>query len=638
MKNANKNLFGTITRKARATNSLRLMVAAAVMFVSVFSVRAQSQDASVRVNFPFDSAVLNTNYMSNSGALATLDQMALEAIASNTKLDVVTYSSPEGNYTYNLRLSERRAKSISDYLGTNYPGIGLNIVSGAESWDDLRANVLKDTRLSENSRREILEIIDSNNEPDYKEKLLKANSTYKALYANYFRGLRYANISLRIEKSAASDILDGNQNAPETAGESAAAKNQTGSEAEGDLIVYYSLSEDFIRPDYMGNSQNLKAIHRFLSNPANRDKEIVLEGAASPEGPVGINNRLGKSRAQNLADWLVGQFPDLEGRIVIRSKGEDWDGLRVQVENCNALSASEKEEILSIIDSNDTPAKKEENLKALGSYSIVEKECLPYVRYAKFAGFEPVKEEKVEEPTLPAIDTETETPDLQEEIDTTGIIAAQDTLDVNTPVVEPADKIEPTEPSEPVQTIQEPAGIVKPFVAFGTNVLYDLLLTPNVNFEFPLGNHWSVAGEYTFPWFVTPGNDRAWQILKWDVMPRFWLNGANANADKALTGAFVGLDLSAGYYDIEPHHKGYQGEFQLAALDLGYSWKLDNKWRFNVAAGFGWMGTHYRYYEGTTDDVHLLYQHHGKLNWFGPTKVQIGLKYLLTRTVRRNAR
>lgn len=632
MKNANKTLFGTTTRKALATNSLRLMVAAAVMFVSAFSVRAQSHDASVRVNFPFDSAVLNTNYMSNSGALATLDQMALEAIASNTKLDVVTYSSPEGNYTYNLRLSERRAKSISDYLGTNYPGIGLNIVSGAESWDDLRANVLKDTRLSENSRREILEIIDSNNEPDYKEKLLKANSAYKALYANYFRGLRYANISLRIEKSAETDVQDVKQNAPETAGESAAAKNQTGSEAEGDLIVYYSLSEDFIRPDYMGNSQNLKAIHRLLSNPANRDKEIVLEGAASPEGPVSINNRLGKSRAQNLADWLVGQFPDLEGRIVIRSKGEDWDGLRVQVENCNALSSRDKEEILAIIGSDNTPAKKEELLKAHGSYSIVEKECLPYVRYAKFAGFEPVKEDKPEEPTLPTIETETDIPALQEEIDTTGIIAAQDTLDVNTPVVEQADKIEPAQP------VQEPADIVKPFVAFGTNVLYDLAITPNVSFEFPLGRFWSIAGEYTFPWFVTPGNDRAWQMLKWDIMPRFWLNGANANADKALTGAFVGLDLSAGYYDIEPRHKGYQGEFQLAALDLGYSWKLDNNWRINIAAGFGWMGTHYRYYEGNNDDAHLLYQHHGKLNWFGPTKVQFGLNYLLTRTVRRNAR
>ena len=171
MKNASKTLFEVITRKSKAAISRRLAVVVAVLFANAFFMRAQVSDASVKVVFPFDSAVLNTNYMSNSGALATLDQIAQEAIASNKTLDVVTYSSPEGNYTYNLRLSERRAKSISDYIKSKYQGIGLNIVSGAESWDDLRANVLKDTRLSDSSRRAILDIIDSDNEPDYKPSL-----------------------------------------------------------------------------------------------------------------------------------------------------------------------------------------------------------------------------------------------------------------------------------------------------------------------------------------------------------------------------------------------------------------------------------------------------------------------------------
>ena len=628
MKKASRTLFEGNRLKAKVTASRRLTVALAVLLVNAIFVRAQVSETSVRVNYPFDSAVLNTNYMSNSDALATLDQIAQEAIAAKINLDVVTYSSPEGNYTYNLRLSQQRAQTISDYLGSKYPGIGLNIVAGAESWDDLRNNVLTDTRLSENSRSQILDIIDSNNEPDTKEKLLKANSVYKTLYNNYFRGLRYANISLRIEKSAETATQY-------TTGENSAAAAETGS-AVGEPIVYYSLNEDFIRPDYMGNAENLKVIRRILSNPANRQKELVLVGAASPEGPVTINDRLGIKRAQNLADWIVGQFPDMEGRIVIRSKGEDWAGLRAQVENCSALSAQDKEEILSIIDSDKTPVQKEAALKAHASYGIVEKECLPYIRYAKFGDFEPAvtvkeeqPEEKVEEPVLPTIETG-EDVDLKENIDTTAIVAPQDTLAVDTPKVDQADKLQ--------EKVEEPQDIVKPFVAVGTNALYDLILTPNVNFEFPLGKHWSIAGDYTFPWFVTPGNDRAWQILKWDIQPRFWFNGGNRNADKALTGLFVGLDLSAGYYDIEPRHKGYQGEFQLAGLDLGYSWKLDGNWRVGVAAGFGWMGTHYRYYEGSEDDVHLLYKNHGKLNWMGPTKAEVGIKYLFTQTVRRIAK
>lgn len=620
MKNASKTLFEVNTRKSKTAISRRLAVVVAVLFANAFFMRAQVTDASVKVVFPFDSAVLNTNYMSNSGALATLDQIAQEAIASNKTLDVVTYSSPEGNYTYNLRLSERRAKSISDYIKSKYQGIGLNIVSGAESWDDLRANVLKDTRLSDSSRRAILDIIDSDNEPDYKEKLLKSNSAYKSLYSNYFRSLRYANISLRIENSAETALQHSNI-------DGVSAKSEDSGSGVGQPIVYYSLNEDFIRPDYMGNTLNLKEIRRILSNPANRDKAIVLEGSASPEGPVNINNRLGKSRAQNLADWLVGQFPDLEGRIVIRSKGEDWDGLRLQVENCNALTSQAKEEIISIIDSDKTPEQKEVALKAHGSYGIVEKECFPYIRYAKFGGFEPAIEPAQEEPVLPAI----ENPEIQDEPDTTVVVApVQDTLAVNTP------KVEQEEPIVKEDKKDREEEIIKPFVAVGTNLLYDIILTPNFNAEFPIGNHWSVLAEYTFPWFVTPGNNRAWQMLKWDIEPRFWFKGGNRNADKALTGLFVGLDLSAGYYDIEPLHKGYQGEFQLAGLDLGYSWKLNNNWRFNIAAGFGWMGTHYRYYEGSDDDAHLLYKNHGRIPWyFGPVKAEAGLKYLFTRTVKK---
>ena len=624
MKNASRTLFEVNTRKSKAAVSRRLAVVVAVLFANVFFTRAQVSDASVKVVFPFDSAVLNTNYMSNSGALATLDQIAQEAIASNKTLDVVTYSSPEGNYTYNLRLSERRAKTISDYIRSKYQGIGLNIVSGAESWDELRANVLTDTRLGESSRRAILDIIDSDNEPDYKEKLLKANSAYKSLYSNYFRGLRYAIISLRIEKSAETEQQHSAEAIPVNTTNTG---SNIGSEV-GEPIVYYSLNEDFIRPDYMGNTANLREIHRILSNPANRDKELVIEGAASPEGPISINNRLGKSRAQNLADWVIGQFPDLEGRVVIRSKGEDWEGLRVQVEKNTSFDAQAKQEILDIIDSDKTPVQKEAALKAHRAYGIVEKECFPYIRYAKFGGFQPVKEdkpeEKVEEPVLPTI----ENPEIQEVTDSTVVVPVQDSLAVDTPKVEKEDKIVKEEKAEDV---------VKPFIAVGTNLLYDLLITPNFNVEVPIGKHWSVLAEYTFPWFVTPGNDRAWEMLKWDIEPRFWFKGNNRNADKALTGMFVGLDITAGYYDIEPHHKGYQGEFNAIGVDLGYSWKLNNNWRFDVAAGVGFMGTTWRYYEASDDDVHLLYKKTQFIPFpsFVPIKAEVGLKYLFTHTVKK---
>lgn len=162
----------------------------------------------------------------------------------------------------------------------------------------------------------------------------------------------------------------------------------------------------------------------------------------------------------------------------------------------------------------------------------------------------------------------------------------------------------------------------------GTNALYDLAITPNVSVEFPLGSHWSVLGEFTFPWWTTKDNSRAWQMLKLDIGTRYWFRGY-----PLLSGHFVGLDLAAGYYDIEPHHKGWQGEFQTAGVEYGYAWQLGKHWRMDTSIALGWLGSHYRYYQANSTDTRLIYQYDGRLRpwYFGPTKLAVSFKYLIPR-------
>ncbi|MBR5677606.1 MAG: OmpA family protein, partial [Paludibacteraceae bacterium] len=362
-----------------STAGLKLVAMALIMFVNVFYTRAQINDASVRLTFPFDSPVLNRNYMSNSSAMAELDSLVAK-IADGESISVVTFSSPEGNFAYNQALSTKRAESVRSYIVSKYPALAGRIVvnAGAESWDELRRSVMSDARLSSYARTQVLEIVDSNKEADAKESLLKAIPAYKSLYNNFFRGLRYAEISLRIKNLAAT--------APQHT--NAAVSESKNASANGEPIVYYSLSEDFIRPGYMNNVLNMKEIRRILSNPENRQNTIVIEGAASPEGPVSINTRLGIARAENLANWIIGQFPDMEGKVVVRSKGEDWDGLANSIAACESLDATQKQELLDIIASGENANKKEALLKAHPAYSTVDKDCLPYIRYARIAGLE----------------------------------------------------------------------------------------------------------------------------------------------------------------------------------------------------------------------------------------------------------
>ena len=166
-----------------------------------------------------------------------------------------------------------------------------------------------------------------------------------------------------------------------------------------------------------------------------------------------------------------------------------------------------------------------------------------------------------------------------------------------------------------------------PLFAVSTNIVLDAAITPNVNIEVPIGKQWSAYTEYTFPWWVTKGNNRAWQIQKWDLGGRYWFN-RHQNPMDVLSGHFVGLDIAGGYYDIEPNHRGWQGEAIVASLEYGYSWLAARNWRVQVYIGAGWMGTGYRYYRATEGDQHLIYQNTGRFTWLGPTKAGVSIQYL----------
>ena len=178
--------------------------------------------------------------------------------------------------------------------------------------------------------------------------------------------------------------------------------------------------------------------------------------------------------------------------------------------------------------------------------------------------------------------------------------------------------------------------IRKPLIAVKTNLLYDLLITPNIGYEIPIGQKFSFFSDYTFPWWLNRSNDRAWQMLKWDIGGR-WYFSKHDKEDllDVLRGHHLGLDLSAGYYDLEPKHKGWQGEFQAVGLEYGYTWRLSERWRLDASICAGLFATKFRYYKGDSSDVHLIYQNHGKLFYFGPIELGITLKYLFTRKVKK---
>ena len=333
-----------------------------------------------------------------------------------------------------------------------------------------------------------------------------------------------------------------------------------------EIKITFPQGKTQIDREFGNNARSLFALDSLLGDPSILSApKIFIRSASSPEGPLWLNRKLSMERSMALKRYVLLHHPVLEGKLSFYAIPEDW----------------------SLIPEEGTGDK-----SLLLDYTRL----LPSARYAKLFW--------VQESSLPAL-----------------MGTPQGLPALSFPVGRMAPLPERPAPSD--------SWILRPVLSVGTNLLSDLAFSPTLFIDVPIGKKWSVWGEYSFPWWLARGNDRAWQILKWDFGPRYWFKSDKGRSPMdVLLGHYVALDLGAGYYDIEPHHTGYQGEFQTIGIEYGHAWRLWQRWRLEAFVGIGWMGTHYRYYQGNEGDTKLYYQHDGKYTWFGPTRIGVNLKYI----------
>lgn len=541
--------------KAASAAGLKLALCLAMLLLSVFSLRAQDNLTRVKVLFPFDSDSVMVSYRNNATQLSVISN-SVANLPADAKVSVTSFSSPEGNLAYNRNLSLRRAKAMESYLKKINPSVNVELHPGEEAWGELRESVISDSRLNESVRKAILDIVDNNDEFDVKEKQLTALPQYKSLYANYFKQLRYAVIELRIENSAKSETLHANSEISEN--EEKASEKTVKVVENGLPTVFYATSEDFIRPSYMGNDASMKEIIRILR--AGNVKSMVLEGSASPEGPAKGNERLAKDRVENLKDYILGMFPEMEGKITVVTKK-------------------------STTDSTD-----EENYASM--------------RYARIVSMKVEEESAKAEEENDAVNTPSESTegtivsDGSESTDNSDI--SQDGNDSKTAA----------ETSLiPDTTTQKEKRPLNTVAALKTNLLYDAVTALNFEVEVPIGKRFSVMVEDVFPWWET-GNKYCFQVWEMGVEGRFWFKPWKSIGTEKLRGLFVGPYVMSGKYDFQFDKSiNYQGEFWSVGLTAGYSLPLGKKkWgNLEFSLSLGYLQSPYRHYLPTDDYVKLIH-------------------------------
>lgn len=165
------------------------------------------------------------------------------------------------------------------------------------------------------------------------------------------------------------------------------------------------------------------------------------------------------------------------------------------------------------------------------------------------------------------------------------------------------------------------------FWALKTNTLYDLALIPNVGVEVYVGKQWSVAANGMYAWWSNRSSDKYWRIYGGDVEVRRWL-GKKA-AEKPLQGHHVGVYGQLLTYDMTFNGRGYLGDKWSYAFGLsyGYSLPIARKLNFDFNIGIGYLGGKYKEYKRI--EGHSVWQTTKNRHWFGPTKAEVSLVWLL---------
>ena len=161
--------------------------------VEVEKRRALSGEAYL--DFVVNRTDINPDYRRNPAELArihaSIDTILHDRDFRITRITLRGYASPEGSYRSNARLAEGRTEALKKYVQSRY-GFADTLFATAsipENWEGLRQYVAGSSLAD---RAGLLALIDSDRDPDAKERALRSSypEAYATLLAECYPGLR----------------------------------------------------------------------------------------------------------------------------------------------------------------------------------------------------------------------------------------------------------------------------------------------------------------------------------------------------------------------------------------------------------------------------------------------------------------
>ena len=171
--------------------------------------------------------------------------------------------------------------------------------------------------------------------------------------------------------------------------------------------------------------------------------------------------------------------------------------------------------------------------------------------------------------------------------------------------------------------------------ALKTNALYDIALVPNIGAEFHWGKDWSVGANWMYAWWNRDASHKYWRVYGGDLYVRKWF-GKKAQSE-TFAGHHAGLYVQALTYDFCLGNRGYMGGepggnfwdkvSYAAGVEYGYSFPIARRLNLDFTVGVGYLQGNYHEYK-VVDDCYV-WQATKNRKWFGPTKAEVSLVWLL---------
>lgn len=380
------------------------------------------------------------------------------------------------------------------------------------------------------------------------------------------------------------------------------------------VYIHFQVGKHILRPTHYKNAQALRKITDSLHNTIETKwvvyalSGIKITGSASPEGSLELNRRLSANRAKVIQEWVLGHSKLPAHLMKSEFLGKNWGMLLEMAQEDNNIPF--REETLELLqtasDTNDI-LKSLQKLRKGVPYRYLLKNIFPHLRFTKiYVEYDRYPKYK----PIPSI---------------TNNLTAAVTTDCR-PQIKPVPLSVPPVVEEP---LPEPEPERKFHFAAKTNMLYDLLITPNIGIEFNLDKQrkYSIAANWMYAWWKSDPSSWYHRTYGGDLQLRRYFG--KKTQERPFTGWHAGIYGQMLTYDFEWGGRGYLGDkwSWAAGVQGGWSKQIGKRLNLDFNLGVGYLWGEYKEYL-PIDDCYV-WQVTKYRRWIGPTKAEISLVWII---------